>query len=299
MVDIKQRLDNDDHYVGGNTKEYIAIHDTGNGTDSDEGNANYFCTGARDASAHYFVDDDSITQVVQDNDCSWHVGDGANAYGINNRNSIGIEQCRVNGVVTAKTQANTLDLVVMLMKKYNVPEAKIVRHFDASRKNCPASFNLDGKWTRWYDFKNQLHARLNPIPSTNFRIDMFAHIQDIGNTNVSGLNDVTIGTIGKSLRVEALAINIEGVDIRYTCHVQDIGNIVGQAEGQIEGTMGQSKRLEAVKIDVVSIPAGYKLQYQAHVENIGWMAWVDAGQIAGTEGKSLRLEALRVRIVKA
>lgn len=161
MVTIKQRLDNDDHSAG-NTKEYIVIHDTGNATDSDEGNANYFCTGSRNASAHYFVDDDSITQVVLDEFASWHCGDGNMAYGIGNHNSIGIEQCRVNGVVTAKTMQNTLDLVVMLMKKYNVPESKVVRHYDASRKNCPASFNLDGKWTRWYDFKNQLHARLNP-----------------------------------------------------------------------------------------------------------------------------------------
>ena len=163
MVTIKTRLDNDDHYDGGNTKEYIVVHDTGNKTDSDEGNANYFCTGSRQASAHYFVDDDSITQVVKDDDCSWHCGDGGNKYGIGNRNSIGIEQCRVNGVVTAKTQANTLELIVMLMKKYGIPEEKVVRHYDASRKNCPASFNLDGKWTRWYEFKKQLHTMLNPV----------------------------------------------------------------------------------------------------------------------------------------
>lgn len=166
MVTIKQRLDNDDHYTGGNTKEYLVIHDTGNATDSDEGNANYFCTGSRGASAHYFVDDNSITQVVKDEDCSWHCGDGGNKYGIRNRNSIGIEQCRVNGVVTEKTMQNTLDLVVMLMKKYGIPEEKVVRHYDASRKNCPASFNLDGKWTRWFDFKAKLHAKLNPSVGT-------------------------------------------------------------------------------------------------------------------------------------
>lgn len=165
MVPIKQRLDNDDHYDGGNTKEYIVIHDTGNATDSDEGNANYFCTGARNASSHYFVDNDSITQVVLDNDCSWHCGDGQGKYGITNRNSIGIEQCRVNGVVTDITMNNTLDLVVMLMKKYNIPESKVVRHYDASRKNCPASFNLDGKWTKWIEFRNKLHDRLYVPPA--------------------------------------------------------------------------------------------------------------------------------------
>lgn len=170
MLPIKQRLDNNDHYDGGNNIQYIVIHDTGNTTDSDEGNANYFCTGARGASAHYFVDDDSITQVVLDSDCSWHCGDGHNAYGIGNRNSLGIEQCRVNGVVTATTEANTIELVKFLMAKYNVPVDRVVRHYDASRKNCPASFNLDGKWTRWFEFKSRLVAPVVSAPTPSGEI---------------------------------------------------------------------------------------------------------------------------------
>lgn len=162
MVNLKTRFDNDDHYEGGNTKEYIVTHGTGNTTDSDEGNANYFCTGSRGASAHYFVDDDSITQIVKDEDCSWHCGDGHGAYGITNRNSIGIEMCCTNGVYSAKTIFNTIELIAMLMRKYNIPMEKVVRHFDASRKNCPSALNLDGKWTGWIVFKNQLSAYLNP-----------------------------------------------------------------------------------------------------------------------------------------
>lgn len=136
-------------------------------------------------------------------------------------------------------------------------------------------------------------------PDKQFKIDMFGHIENIGNVNVSGVNDCTIGTIGKGLRTEALAISIDGgVDIDYTIHAQDIGNIIGQAEGQIEGTMGQSKRIEAITINVKSIPVGYKLQYQTHVQNVGWQDWKKSGQLAGTTGQSLRLEALRVRIIK-
>lgn len=164
MVEIKVRLDKDDHYEGGNTKEFIVVHDTGNKNDSDEGNANYFCTGSRGASAHYFVDDDSITQIVEDDDCSFHCGDGHNEFGINNKNSIGIEQCRKNGVVTNLTAKNTLELIVKLMKKHKIPLAKVVRHYDASKKNCPSSFNLDGKWTKWFEFKRALQIMLVPPP---------------------------------------------------------------------------------------------------------------------------------------
>jgi N-acetylmuramoyl-L-alanine amidase CwlA len=165
MLPIKQRLDNDDHYDGGNTKEYIVMHDTGNTTDSDEGNANYFCTGSRDASAHYFVDDDSITQVVLDDDCSWHCGDGGGAYGITNRNSIGIEMCRVNNSVTATTEVNAIELVKYLMAKYNIPVERVVRHYDASRKICPASFSANG-WSRWYAFKAKLTQPSQSVPTS-------------------------------------------------------------------------------------------------------------------------------------
>lgn len=156
MLPIKQQLSNYNHYDGGNSIEYIVLHDTGNANDTAEGNANYFCGGDRGASAHYFVDDDSIVQVVKDTDGAWHCGDGAGKYGITNRNSIGIEQCRVNNSVTATTEANTLELVKFLMAKYNVPIEKVVRHYDASRKNCPSSFNTDGQWTRWNNFKAKL-----------------------------------------------------------------------------------------------------------------------------------------------
>lgn len=161
MVEIKVRLDNDDHYKGGNTKEYIVVHDTGNRTDSDEGNANYFCTGKRNASAHYFVDDDSITQVVLDDDCSFHCGDGNGKYGITNKNSIGIELCRVNDNTTETTKNNAIDLIRMLMNKYNIPIEKVVRHYDASRKICPSSMSANN-WAKWNEFKARLSQQSEP-----------------------------------------------------------------------------------------------------------------------------------------
>lgn len=135
--------------------KYIVIHDTGNDTDSAEANANYFCSADRQASAHYFVDDDSIVQVVEDANAAWHCGDGAGKYGITNRNSLGIEMCRVNNDVTPVTEANTIELIKYLMKKYNVPINNVVRHHDASGKNCPSAFS-NNNWERWNTFKARL-----------------------------------------------------------------------------------------------------------------------------------------------
>jgi len=154
-MDYKVQLDNDDHYVGGNTHQYIVVHDTGNLTDSDEGNANHFCSGTRNSSAHKFVDDDSVTTLVKDDDCSFHCGDGHGAYGITNRNSLGVEMCRRNGTVSTRTEDNTLLVVRAWMDKYGIPIERVVRHYDASRKCCPASFGDNG-WARWWAFKSKL-----------------------------------------------------------------------------------------------------------------------------------------------
>lgn len=139
----------------GNTIKYIVIHDTGNTTDTARNNANYFGGGNRNASAHYFVDNNEMVQVVEDTKSSWHCGDGNGRYGITNQNSIGIEMCRVNNDVTSITEENTVELVKYLMKKYNISIENVVRHYDASRKNCPSSFNK-GNWKRWNEFKNKL-----------------------------------------------------------------------------------------------------------------------------------------------
>lgn len=152
----KQSLTKFNFTKGGNVIKYIVIHFTGNDNDSDEGNAKYFATDGRKASAHYFIDEDSCTQIILDTDKAWHVGDGAGKYGITNSNSIGIEMCGDNGDILPQTETNTLELVRELMKKYGVSKDNVVRHYDASRKNCPAPFNKDGKWTRWVQFKNKI-----------------------------------------------------------------------------------------------------------------------------------------------
>ncbi|MBP6360356.1 MAG: hypothetical protein KA306_06145, partial [Enterococcus sp.] len=46
------------------TPKYIVWHDTGVRGQSDEGNASYFRLVYREASANYFIDENSITEVV-------------------------------------------------------------------------------------------------------------------------------------------------------------------------------------------------------------------------------------------
>ena len=151
-MEIKKQLITLNFTKGGNKKKYIVVHDTGNKTDTAAGNAKYFQT-KRESSAHYFVDDKEIIQLVLDEDKAWHAGKPVGD--ICNSNSIGIEMCRVNDEVTAITEEKTLWLVKELMAKHKIPVENVVRHFDASGKNCPSAFSKND-WAKWKEFKKKL-----------------------------------------------------------------------------------------------------------------------------------------------
>jgi len=171
MLPITRKISAYNFYKG-NTVEYIVIHDVG-ALGQAIANANYFSV-EREASAHYFVDDAHIVQVVEDFNGAWHVGDGWDnnlkkaKYGIHNQNSIGIEMCLTSDwKVSQATQNNTVDLVRSLKAKY--PNAKIVRHYDASRKTCPRSMSANN-WAEWNAFKARLEGGTStpaPTPSTS------------------------------------------------------------------------------------------------------------------------------------
>lgn len=143
---------------GGTPIKYIVVHDTGNPSRGANATAhyNYFNGGDRSSSADFFVDD---TQVLCVNDYykyyTWHCGDGHGEYGITNRNSVGIEFCINVDSDRDKTLERTAQLVRELMQELNIPIDRVVRHYDASRKNCPQSMSGNG-WAQWYKFKEKL-----------------------------------------------------------------------------------------------------------------------------------------------
>lgn len=159
------------NFHGGNAKKYIAMHDVGR-VSTAKNNVDYFGGGDRGASAHYFVDDNSIWQSVEDNNCSWSVGDGWNSRtktyysDITNNNSIAIEMClQPNGTISEKTIQNTVELVKYLQAKYGISNDRVVRHFDASGKICPRALSANG-WAGWNSFKNRVNGGVATTPPT-------------------------------------------------------------------------------------------------------------------------------------
>lgn len=152
------------HNKGTNKPKYIVIHDTGNPNAGAINHWKYFGGGNRNASAHYFVDNENIIQIIKDSDSAWHCGDGKGKYGITNNNSLSIEICLTGNL--EKSIANAQELAEHLMRKYSIPSENVVRHYDASRKTCPRSMS-GSDWKRWNVFKSEL-AKVSPsIPKPN------------------------------------------------------------------------------------------------------------------------------------
>ena len=137
------------------------------------------------------------------------------------------------------------------------------------------------------------------VPATEHSIRYQTHVESIGWQGWKR-NGEMAGTSGKSLRLEGMNIEIEGVNnaIEYRTHVQNIGWQDWVRDGAMTGTSGRSLRLEAIDIRLTGDMASkYDVYYRVHAENVGWMGWAKNGQSAGTAGFSYRLEGIQVVLV--
>lgn len=169
MLQINKRISQFNHYKGNDIK-YIVIHYVG-ATGTAKNNVDYFYGGDRQSSAHYFVDDGSIWQSVEDFNGAWHVGNTKTE--VNNRNSIGIEMCcpNLNHLVSQTTEFNTIELTKHLMSKYNIPIGNVRTHYEVSGKTKVCPNWSENNWKRWHDFKSML-TKSSTI-TNNSNIEMY------------------------------------------------------------------------------------------------------------------------------
>ncbi|MDD7144268.1 MAG: Ig-like domain-containing protein [bacterium] len=124
-------------------------------------------------------------------------------------------------------------------------------------------------------------------------------------------NGEEAGTAGLSKRLEGIEIVLvaKGGDapgdtdrpyvtkeVGYSTHVQTYGWQGTKYNGEVSGTSGESKRLEAIKISLVDPKYEGSIEYQTHVQTYGWMDYVADGEASGTSGESKRLEAIRIKL---
>ena len=85
--------------------------------------------------------------------------------------------------------------------------------------------------------------------------------------------------------------------ISYVAHGAGYGWQSYVNSGEIAGTIGESKRMEAIKIKLVNVPKDAEIIYQVHGADYGWQSWKKNDDLGGSTGKSLRMEAIRIKLI--
>lgn len=160
-----------------------------------------------------------------------------------------------------------------------------------------------------------IRIRLTGTAAERYDVYYRVHAQNIGWMGWAK-NGESAGTAGYSYRLEAIEIQLvakggtvpgvtttsfldyaEQPKVEYQTHVQNIGWQGYVSNGDIAGTNGQSKRLEAIYLKIENVDGG--IEYRTHVQDIGWIDWVAGGNLSGTTGQSKRLEAIQIRLTGA
>ena len=206
MVPIKTMLAHRANYgtKRGGPIEWLVMHYTANDGDSDTSNGKYFQQPLNPvASAHFFVDDDSITISVPEDYVAFHCG----AYHYThpfcrNYNSIGIEMCDAKRdgrvMATAKTIANAADLAAMLCEKYNIPVDHIIRHYDVTGKLCPKYWVDDPEGIK--KFREMVKERIEMVSKCKMIVD--GKEIEVERILKDGTNYIKIRDIAKALDLE-------------------------------------------------------------------------------------------------
>ncbi len=145
---------------------FIVVHTTGNPKKGANARAHfdYWNSGNVGRSADFVVDDKEALKINDYNKYyTWHCGDGKGRYGITNANSIGVEICVNEDGDFEKALENAVVLLRRLKAETGIEN--VVRHYDASRKMCPAALS-DNDWEKWKEFKRRI-AEVQELTSVN------------------------------------------------------------------------------------------------------------------------------------
>lgn len=152
----------------------ITIHSTAN-TRSTALNERGWLTNSsnnRTASWHIAVDDRMAVEAIPLNEVAYHAG---NREG--NLSSLGLEICESGN--REKTIANTVELVVAVLRERRWEKEKVVRHFDWSGKICPRIMVVNN-WSGWREFIERIEFELRggsraalPLPEVQRRLRLY------------------------------------------------------------------------------------------------------------------------------
>lgn len=133
------------------------------------------------------------------------------------------------------------------------------------------------------------HCFINNVSDYNNYLNSDAKLQKLGVADANGI----VSALGLTKASENSVVT-SSPSISYQTHVQDYGWQSWKLNGEVSGTVGQSKRLEDINIKLSNINGN--IEYKTHVQDYGWQDWKSNGQMSGTTGQSKRLEAIQIKL---
>lgn len=177
------------------------------------------------------------------------------------------------------------------------------------------NYHKDGEITGTTGQNRRMEAiemTLTGNQKNNYDIYYRVHVQDLGWLGWAK-NGETAGTMNYALKIEAVQILIvpkgtpaiengqssfkkKNTIVEYSTHVENIGWQEAVKNGELAGTTGQNKQVEAIRINLQYPEYSGKIKYKSHIQDIGWQNYVSNGAISGTVGRNKEMEAICIEL---
>lgn len=157
-----------------------------------------------------------------------------------------------------------------------------------------------------------IKIKLTGQQASNFDIYYRVHSKDQGWLGWAK-NGADSGTVGYGLQVEAIQIKIipknssapgstqnsyleKAPNIGYTTHLKNKGWQDKVFNGKLSGTIGESRRIEAIQVNLSKLAFSGNVLYSSHIQDYGWGIWASNGSLSGSIGKSKQVEAIKLKL---
>lgn len=321
MQIVSSMATNNQCYQSGKTLNptWLMVHSTatpGVGAKKYAGIFNQYQPNGRQVCVHGFIDwTSSMYQILPWTIQAWHCG------GSGNQKAIGIELCEPSDYSDKTTGMavinNAVEIYAELAKKFNIPVSQIISHKEGNARGMASNHGDPDHWWKYIGytmdmFRAAVQERLNGTTTKATPID--------GELKTGGVDQESADKLG---------------DVSYQAYVRDIGWLSWKCDGQMSGTTGQNRRIEALRIradgiksvtvhikddgdtqfnpandtiigttgqskriEAIKIDADEPIVYSVHQKDSGWTDWVLPGNWAGTKGISKQLEAFKIKRAK-
>ena len=132
------------------------------------------------------------------------------------------------------------------------------------------------------------------------KVEYSSHVSYVGWQDY--VSEGTSGTVGRSLRVEAVKIRLNSGfsgNVKYQTYIARRGWSKESSNDEMSGTSGLSRNIEAIKISLDGDISNYfDIYYRTHNSNVGWLSWAKNGEVSGSLNSNTQVEAIEIKLVR-